>query len=331
MSKSLASITRRVSFSVAALSLLSALAPSCSGVRLEGTTTTVEVERIRVEEPKFERLPAADRIIALGDVHGDLKAMRLILRQSGVVDQDDRWVAGNLVFVQTGDVLDRGKDDLSCLNLLRDLQKQAPRHGGRVVLLNGNHEVMNVQGDMRYVQDEAFGLLKNVDGIDEHSSQVSAYPIRERSRRAAMMPGGIYARRLANQDIVAIVGDTLFVHAGLLPRHVRFGLGRLNAEARGWMAGKSPSPKWLHKVSSPVWTRIYSREDKWVCTQLEQTLTAAGAKRMVVGHTVQRRGITSGCNGKIWRIDVGMSASYGGKAAALELRGDLARIITLNH
>jgi len=312
-----------------ALLLLVVVAPGCWGVRSHDPSATVEVERIRFEVPTFERLPEAERIIALGDVHGDLDALRLILRKAGVIDPGDRWIGGKLVFVQTGDVLDRGKNDLSCLNLLRDLQRQAPEHGGRVVLLNGNHEVMNVQGDMRYVGSEAFAPFDHIDGIDGASTDVSAFPSHERSRRAAMVPGGLYALALARQDIVAIVGDTVFVHAGLLPRHVRFGLGRLNAEARQWMQGKGRSPKWLHKVSSPVWTRLYSREDKWVCTQLEKTLEAVNAKRMVVGHTVQRRGITSGCGRKIWRIDVGMSSSYGGKAEVLELRGNMTRIITL--
>ena len=46
---------------------------------------------------------------------------------------------------------------------------------------------------------------------------------------------------------------------------------------------------------------------------------------MVVGHTVQREGITSACDEKVWRIDVGLARLYKGKPAVLEIRGDTVR------
>ena len=43
---------------------------------------------------------------------------------------------------------------------------------------------------------------------------------------------------------------------------------------------------------------------------------------MVVGHTVQKNGINAACDGRVWRIDVGMAAFYGGTVQVLEIRGD---------
>ena len=59
-------------------------------------------------------------------------------------------------------------------------------------------------------------------------------------------------------------------------------------------------------------------------------LDAVGVSRMVVAHTVQPQGINSACNGQVWRVDVGMSAHYGGSAAGLEIVGDYVTPIEID-
>jgi hypothetical protein len=76
-----------------------------------------------------------------------------------------------------------------------------------------------------------------------------------------------------------------------------------------------------------VWTRFYAESTDEVCGVLGQTLKALGAKRLVVGHTVQKGGITSACDGALWRIDVGMASHYGGRVQVLEIAGDVVRIL----
>ena len=89
---------------------------------------------------------SAGRVVAIGDVHGDVEALASTLEACGLVDGGRRWVGGDATLVQLGDVLDRGDREAECWALLADLSRAARAGGGRVVRLLGNHEVMNVCG-----------------------------------------------------------------------------------------------------------------------------------------------------------------------------------------
>lgn len=278
--------------------------------------------------------PAAERVVAIGDVHGDLAATRTALRIAGAIDDKDRWIGGKLVLVQTGDELDRGDDEQAIVDLFDRLAAEARAAGGAVYALNGNHEVMNVQLDFRYVTEGGFKDFEDAPGVDIAALRHTSVPPRARARIAAFLPGGPYARKLAERDVIITVGDTVFVHGGLLPSHVRYGVARINREVRAWMEGKTTSPPAVIAAEdSPVWARLYSSDPppepgSSACEALDQVLAAMEAKRMVVGHTIQRNGITSACGEKVWRIDVGMASHYGGKPAVLEIVGDKVRILT---
>ncbi|AUX29353.1 MULTISPECIES: metallophosphoesterase [Sorangium] len=278
--------------------------------------------------------PAAERVVAIGDVHGDLAATRAALRIAGAIDGSDRWIGGKLVLVQTGDEIDRGDGEQAIVDLFDRLAVEARAAGGAVYALNGNHEVMNVQLDFRYVTEGGFKDFEDVPGLDASSPRLAPVPAPARARAAAFFPGGVYAKKLAARDVIITVGDTVFAHGGVLPSHTRYGVARINREVRAWMEGKSPSaPAVIAAEDGPVWARLYSTDPAPTpgsspCAALDQTLAAMSAKRMVVGHTVQRNGITSACGDKVWRIDVGMAAHYGGKPAALEIAGDTVRILT---
>ena len=126
-----------------------------------------------------------------------------------------------------------------------------------------------------------------------------------------------------------IVGDTLFVHGGVLPKHVQYGLARINRETQAWLRGDAPVPRdVVLSQDSPVWTRRYSvAPDAAACAELRQALEAASVRRMVVAHTVHDEGITSYCDDAVWVVDVGMSAHYGGPTQALEIRGQAVRVL----
>ncbi|KYF85953.1 calcineurin, partial [Sorangium cellulosum] len=241
---------------------------------------------------------------------------------------------GKLVLVQTGDEIDRGDGEQAIVDLFDRLAVEARAAGGAVYALNGNHEVMNVQLDFRYVTEGGFKDFEDVPGLDASSPRLAPVPPPARARAAAFFPGGVYAKKLAARDVIIAVGDTVFAHGGVLPSHTRYGIARINREVRAWMEGKSPSaPAVIAAEDSPVWARLYSTDPAPTpgsspCAALDQTLAAMSAKRMVVGHTVQRNGVTSACGDKVWRIDVGMAAHYGGKPAALEIAGDTVRILT---
>src|SRR5690348_16103351 len=94
--------------------------------------------------------PQPDRIVAIGDLHGDFSVWRDISGAAGLVDAAGHWAGGRTTLVQVGDVVDRGPETLKILRELMRLQKEAPKQGGRVVALVGNHEAMNMTGDLRY-------------------------------------------------------------------------------------------------------------------------------------------------------------------------------------
>lgn len=288
-------------------------------------------------EPQAERVldipsryPEAQRLVALGDLHGDLAATRSALVLAGAIDGSDRWIGGDLVVAQTGDQFDRGGDEIEIVDLLDSLKEQARAAGGDVHVLNGNHELMNAKLDMRYVTPEGFLDFLDTPVADSATATPQQVVDGVGARIKAMRPGGPIAMRLAGRNVVVIVGDTVFVHGGVLPQLVDYGIERLNQETRQWLRKERECPpEMLFPTEGPVWSRHYSDEpDESDCRMLAETLERLHARRMVVGHTVQDEGISSACQEKIWRIDVGLSAWYGGKLQVLEISRGEVRVLT---
>jgi hypothetical protein len=277
------------------------------------------------------RVAAAPRVVAIGDVHGDLDVTRSVLRMVGAIDASDHWIGANLVVMQVGDQLDRGDQERGILALFEQLEVEAARAGGAFYALNGNHEVMNAQADFRYVTP---GGYRDFDGTPERpewAGMLGRVPPNLRSRVAAFAPGGAWARRLAAHNTVMVIGDTVFAHGGLLPQHVDYGLERINRAVREYLLGTQRDlPSVLEGEDSPFWHRAFATgDDPAACAVLAQLLARVGAQRLVIGHTVQQRGINAGCEGRVWRIDVGLSRYYNGLVQALELRPDAPpRIVT---
>ena len=250
------------------------------------------------------------RAVAIGDIHGDLNAARAALRTAGAIDANDKWIGGDLTVIQTGDILDRGDAESKSLELFAKLATDARASGGQVIQLLGNHELMNAAHDFRYV---TAGGARDFGGDREH----------------VLAPGGAWAKQLATHNVIAIVGDTLLSHAGVTAEWATH-LDEVNEHARCWLDGQeggADSPTLaLTADDSPVWTRVWGT-DPADCTKLADVLAKLGAKRMVVAHTPQKAGITSACDGALWRIDVGLASYYGGPIQVLEL-GEPPKILT---
>lgn len=251
------------------------------------------------------RYPAAKRLVAIGDLHGDLAATRSALKVAGAIDDKDAWIGGSLVIVQTGDVLDRGDDEKAILDLLFKLEGEAKAAGGAVILLIGNHELMNAAGDFRYV------------------TRGGAHDFDDR-RVEALKPGGTYAKKIAAHNVVAIVGDTVFAHGGVVGPWATM-VDEVNRTSRCWLDGQlggaNEPPPSLASDESPVWTRAAGMPTA-DCAALAESMQQLGVKRMVVGHTVQEKGINALCDDTVWRIDVGLAKLYGGPIEVLELSAD---------
>ncbi|KAL9237524.1 hypothetical protein vseg_012060 [Gypsophila vaccaria] len=310
------------------------------------------------------RLPAQDRLIAVGDIHGDLEKCKQSLRLAGIIDVAGDWSGDTATVVQVGDVLDRGNDEIKILYYLEKLKRQAEKSGGKLITMNGNHEIMNIDGDFRYITKESLDEFRNWSywfrvGISmkkscEGLSCVENDPLfgvpREfrgvkkefhdgiRARIAALRPKGPISTRFFGDNVtVLVVGENVFVHGGLLAKHVRYGLERINDEVREWIRGDR-AELWRYIGSgrnSVVWLRKFSNEvaESCDCEALEHVLrTIPGTKRMIMGHTIQGEGINGACGDKAIRIDVGMSRGCGnGLPEVLEIeKGDGLRILSTN-
>ncbi|MFZ5480066.1 MAG: metallophosphoesterase [Myxococcota bacterium] len=254
--------------------------------------------------PPPARLPAPDRLVAVGDLHGDPAATLAVLQLAGLVDDAGAWRGGDDWLVVTGDYTDRGPDSKGVMATLRRLQREAEAAGGKALILLGNHEVMNMTGDWRYVSE---GDLAGYGGAEP--------------RRAAFAPTGEDGAWLRSLDVVAQVGGTVFAHGGVDARWAEVGVRGINALAKAAVAGKGP-PEVLGS-DGPLWNRAYLLGDPVTsCAELDRALVALSADRMVVGHTTQDSGrVAERCGGRLFGIDTGISAHYGGHLAALAIEG----------
>ena len=316
-----------------------------------GPTAAAPLHDTTPDLPPFS-VPAPARLVAIGDLHGDLLKTKRALKLAGLMDERGRWAGGKTVAVQVGDILDRGDQEIQIFYLLERLQVEAKAAGGALYVLNGNHETMNVSNNHRYATPGSSQELKRyldwqqlarswTDKCTKCSPPRATPPPPSAQgsppapmfgsshwvRTEVMKPGSSIVRRfMAPHPIVMQVGETVFVHGGVLPAHVAHGLERINQETREWLIKGSAyePPMFLRGATAVVWARDYSDEEesKCDCDTLEAVLRSIpGASRQVVGHTIQgRKGINSACDGKVLRIDVGLSRGCGnGAVQVLEI------------
>lgn len=308
--------------------------------------------------------PQAQRIVAVGDLHGDYDAWLDIARDARLIDARGRWIGGNSILVQLGDITDRGPDSLKIIRSLQQLQRAAPRSGGRVVVILGNHEAMNLVGDLRYATDEEFAAFASRGSAERRLKEYATYrqqietayrardpkasedTIREAwlkaiplgwvEHRAAWKPEGELGRWIRGNPAIAEIGDTLFVHGGLSIEYSKLSLGEINRKAVVALAAADDSDKSiLNDPLGPLWYRGLLGRDREAEAarsasglkptpqqELDAALKAFGAKRIVVGHTPNLKGITITEGGRLVRVDTGISRYYGGTLAWLEIVGD---------
>ena len=194
------------------------------------------------------RFEGVDRIVVFADVHGAFPQLVSILRETGVIDASLRWSGGRTHLVSLGDLLDRGDQSRKVLDLLMRLEGEARGAGGAVHVLLGNHEVMNITGDLRYVSP---GEYSSYSGPDDEALRVAtwssvlardpaasrtgfdaAFPAGYFGHQKAFGPEGVYGRWLFDKPYLVVIDDTAFVHAGLSPMVASLGLEGTNEALR---------------------------------------------------------------------------------------------------
>ncbi len=269
----------------------------------------------------------AGRVVAIGDIHADINALRTVFQLAGATNIKDEWIGGALTIVQMGDLIGRSNDERQVLDFIFDIQRKAALGGGRVHALIGNHEVFGGRVDNQAVGPEPFSAYEGMKGLRLDDPRLRILPPMARSRGAALMPGGPYATRIAAFPVVLKLGNTVFVHGGVVPRWARYGVDRINQEVSQWLLGRTPEPDSALGVDDGdrvMWTRQFSSNaDAADCAVLAESLRILGARRMIVAHTVHAE-ITARCDGTVWAVDVGMSRAYGGRIQVLEITDDEA-------
>lgn len=287
-------------------------------------------------QDSFQGVP---RIVAVGDVHGDYGQFVMVLRQAGVIDERERWAGGRTHLVQTGDVPDRGPDSRKVMELLMALEGQARKAGGRVHALVGNHEAMNVLGDLRYVDPGEYAAFRNANSErqQERAWRVlsdsgrrgdpayraawhAEHPLGWVEHRLAFEGNGRYGTWIRGNNAVVRINDYLFLHGGIGPRYVDSTVKALNAGVRRALSadGAPPEGNMADDPEGPLWYRgLSSGDERELAAHVDSVLRRYEVRHVVVGHTVTPGTIMPRFGGKVIMIDVGLSAAYGGPPAAL--------------
>jgi len=214
------------------------------------------------KSPALKKTQHHDRIVAVGDIHGSFSGLVSILREASLIDEGNQWIGGNTLLVQTGDLLDRGADVRPAMDLLMSLQSQAETSGGKVVVLLGNHEVMNLVGDLMDVNPNAyqhfiepgskekqrhafeqwqavFGTSAGPESGDSESRKeewMAAHPPGFVEYAEAMGPDGRYGKWLRSMPTMFRYGGTIFVHAGISPGFVDLSQSEVNDDVASQIA-----------------------------------------------------------------------------------------------
>ena len=273
-------------------------------------------------------LKAVPRIIVIGDIHGDMKALIKCLEIAKVINKKRQWIGEDTVIVQVGDQIDSCRfngmkcdeinnyeidspDDIKILFFMTKLHNKAVKHGGAVYSLMGNHELMNVVGDMTYVSYSNLKYLKN-NSINDNTME-NGIAI----RKELFKPGNIIANFLACTRKVALkIGSNLFVHAGIVENISKeYNIDDMNKALTLYLLNKSNDINKFNNdfmgKDSPLWTRDYNNSNPDNCNSINTITDTYKVGRIIVGHTPQlNHGIRPSCNDKIWFTDVAMSHSF---------------------
>ena len=311
---------------------------------------------------EYGMYPIQPRVVAIGDVHGDLSVTLMALRLAKVISQDIyphnvkdiQWTGGTTYVIQLGDQIDRCRpdnwnqnciDDLDnvvedegnnmlIIQIFQKLDAQAKLVGGRVLGNLGNHELMNVDRDFRYVSPKEF--LEFVPENERHIKRTSdGYPYGYYHRLKVFERGGNIAKHYAVQKkSITMIGTTMFVHGGFSHALAsKYSIHEINQLVKKWLLQQTDEneERMFDEIfrddddMSPFWCRLYSEDDGYGENTTEgfKTLlqilnkrnkTLYPIKRIVLAHTPQymeNKYMNGLYDNKLWRIDVGMSRAFG--------------------
>ncbi len=293
-----------------------------------------------------------ERIVVIGDLEGDYEKFAGMLREAALIDGAGDWSGGAAHLVQLGDIPDRGPNSRQIMDHLRRLEPQAQRAGGRVHALIGNHEAMNVEGDLRYVHPGEYAAFagrnserlrrayyqRTLDhlrqnppetGLPEFDDAFRAqweaeHPLGFVEHRQAWSPSGEYGRWVTGHDSVIRINDTLFLHAGIGPAYAAVQRETMNEAVRDALRGR-PDPNYptiLTDEDGPLWYRGLAIEaENTERAHLEALLAQHGVSRIIVGHTKRASTVLPRFDGRVIITDIAVPNGYEDPRAYLVIEG----------
>ncbi|MEE4329555.1 MAG: metallophosphoesterase [Wenzhouxiangella sp.] len=293
-----------------------------------------------------------DRTVAVGDIHGNWDGYIATLKAANLIDDRNRWIGGETHLVQIGDIPGRGPDTRRVIEHLQRLKRQASRAGGQVHHLIGNHEAMNVYGDLRYTVPGEFAAFADrdsdrlrqryLDALLERMAETDpeayeALPSDFRERWLAEHPEGWLEHRYAwsplwdndgemyewvlDSAVAVKINDIVFVHGGLSTAYCAESLASLTRQAHEALSGRTDEELGiLADPTGPIWYRGLSGIDPVASpAQVQAILDRHEAEHIVVGHTPTGGTIHPRYGNRVIQIDVGIGRAYGGHVGYLEI------------
>lgn len=248
--------------------------------------------QIAPEKPEH---PMPDKMFVVSDLEGNFAAFRKLLQAGGVIDASYRWTYGNGRLVLVGDFVDRGDQVTELLWLIYSLEDQARSQGGYVHYILGNHEIMNLSGDLRYL----------------HPKYAQAAALMQTGFTQLYGEQSELGRWLRSKNVVEKIGDLLFVHAGISPSLNQLGLPvtRINKMMRPYYADSlqdfnSGQLAALFSDAGPFWYRGYYKSPDTHPATVDSTLSIYQVRHIATGHTVVADTISLHFQGKVINTDV---------------------------
>jgi Calcineurin-like phosphoesterase len=240
----------------------------------------------------------ADAVVAIGDVHGAFDDFVAILQRSGLIDKQNHWAGGKAVFVQTGDLIDRGPKPREVMDLMMALEQEAPKRGGRVAALLGNHEVMNLMGDLRYVTPENYASFADSNSEQRQKAAYQLYvkwrnshgpllselpqpmeiteaewmarhPVGFVEHAEAFGPNGIYGKWVRSRSALGEVGNVVFLHGGIDPGLAHLKVDTINGHIRDEIKSFDETKQFL--VDKNIILPFFSLQEMTAAVQAEMS------------------------------------------------------------
>ncbi|HNP18981.1 MAG TPA: metallophosphoesterase [Fulvivirga sp.] len=246
-----------------------------------------------------------DSLVALSDIHGQYDLYIRLLQANGIIDKELNWSYGSGHLVIVGDVFDRGDKVTEVLWHIFGLEKQAKQAGGQVHYILGNHEVMVLNNDLRYINEKykTTEKLTNITYDQLYSANT------------------VLGQWLRSKPVAIKINDMIFAHGGFSPMLVNnnVSIEKINRTFESQILGRKRdeilSDKFLelmYRSSGPIWYRGYFRDDNFTEQSIDSVLTYYTANHAIVGHCSFDSVITR-FNHKIFGVDTSIKNGENGE------------------